>query len=164
METEKQESTASLLLRNLVFTLLQPGLVAGVIPYYILGGDLSRLQRPSPLQLYAGLAILLIGLAIMLRCILQFALQGKGTLSPVDPTKRLVVRGLYKYSRNPMYVGVMLILIGEAIMAQSVPLWIYLVVVFICFNLFILLHEEPRLRRDFGTEYLDYCRIVRRWI
>ena len=164
METEKQESTASLLLRNLVFTLLQPGLVAGVIPYYVLGGDLSSLQRPSPVQLYAGLAILLIGLAIMLRCILQFALEGQGTISPVDPTKRLVARGLYKYSRNPMYVGVMLILIGEAIMAQFLPLWIYLVVVFICFNLFILLHEEPRLRRDFGEEYLDYCRSVRRWI
>jgi protein-S-isoprenylcysteine O-methyltransferase Ste14 len=164
MKTNTQESTGSLRLRNFIFTLLQPGLVAGVIPYYILGGDLSALPRPGPVQLYAGLALFLVGVSIMLRCILQFALEGRGTLSPVDPTKRLVVRGLYRFSRNPMYVGVMLILIGEAIMAQSVPLWIYLVVVFIAFNLFIVLHEEPRLRKDFGQEYLDYCQKVRRWI
>jgi protein-S-isoprenylcysteine O-methyltransferase Ste14 len=103
------------------------------------------------------------GLIITLRCILQFALEGKGTLSPIDPTKRLVVRGLYRYSRNPMYVGVMMILIGEAIVTQSATLWIYLAIIFIAFQLFIMLHEEPRLRKDFGQEYLVYCGKVRRW-
>jgi protein-S-isoprenylcysteine O-methyltransferase Ste14 len=160
---QEQASTASLLLRNLIFTVLQPGLVAGVIPYYIVRGELS-LETPWPLHTYFGIGILVVGLIIMLRCILQFALEGKGTLSPVDPTRRLVVRGLYRYSRNPMYVGVMMILIGEAIVAQSGSLWIYLTIIFIGFNLFIMLHEEPRLKKDFGEEYLFYCKSVRRWL
>ena len=164
MEPEKPESAVSLLLRNLFFTLLQPGLVAGLIPYYILGGDFGIIEFTGGFQLYAGIAIFLLGLAIMLRCILQFALEGKGTLSPADPTKRLVVLGLYKYSRNPMYLGVMLILIGEAIITSSVNIWIYAVIVFIAFNVFIVVHEEPRLRKDFGGEYLKYCQNVRRWI
>ena len=163
MNLQQQESTASLLLRNLIFTVLQPGLVAGVIPYYIVRGEIN-LERPWAVHTYFGIGILAAGLIIMLRCILQFALEGKGTLSPVDPTRRLVVRGLYRYSRNPMYVGVMLILIGEAIAAQSGSLWIYLTIIFIGFNLFIMLHEEPRLKKDFGVEYLLYCKSVRRWL
>lgn len=159
----QHESTASLLLRNLIFTVLQPGLVAGVIPYYILGGEI-KLETPWEFHTYAGVIVFVIGLIIMLRCIAQFAWEGKGTLSPIDPTKRLVVRGLYHRSRNPMYVGVMLILIGEAIATQSVALWVYLGIIFLAFNLFIRLHEEPRLRKDFGEEYLLYCSKVRRWL
>ena len=163
MDVEQQQSTASLLLRNLIFTVLQPGLVAVVIPYYILGGEIT-LKTPSTLLTYSGILLSTLGLIIMLRCILQFAWEGKGTLSPIDPTRHLVVRGLYRYSRNPMYVGVMLILIGEAILTQSASLWIYLTIIFIAFNLFILIHEEPRLKKDFGQEYLLYCKKVRRWI
>jgi protein-S-isoprenylcysteine O-methyltransferase Ste14 len=162
MDFQKQESPASLLLRNLVFTVLQPGLVAVVIPYYILGGK-TNLEKPWQLHTFGGMIVFAFGLIVMLRCILQFALEGKGTLSPIDPTKRLVVRGLYRYSRNPMYVGVMMILIGEAIVTQSATLWIYLATIFIAFHLFIMLHEEPRLRKDFGKEYLVYCQKVRRW-
>lgn len=162
MDFQKQESSASLLLRNLVFTVLQPGLVAVVIPYYILGGE-TNLEKPWQLHTILGMIVFAFGLTVMLRCILQFALEGKGTLSPIDPTKRLVVRGLYRYSRNPMYVGVMMILIGEAIFTQSATLWIYPAIIFIAFHLFIMLHEEPRLRKDFGQEYLLYCEKVRRW-
>jgi protein-S-isoprenylcysteine O-methyltransferase Ste14 len=162
MDFQKQESPASLLLRNLVFTVLQPGLVAVVIPYYILGREIN-LEKPWQLHTFGGMIVFAFGLIVMLRCILQFAFEGKGTLSPLDPTKRLVVRGLYRYSRNPMYVGVMMILIGEAIVTQSATLWIYLAIIFIAFHLFIMLHEEPRLRKDFGQEYLLYCEKVRRW-
>ena len=163
MDVQQQESTASLLLRNLVFTVLQPGLVAVVIPYYILDGE-TNLERPWQLHTYLGIIVFALGLIVMLRCILQFALEGKGTLSPIDPTKRLVVRGLYRYSRNPMYVGVMMILIGEAIITKSATLWIYLSIIFLAFNLFIMLREEPRLRKVFGEEYLLYCQKTRRWI
>lgn len=162
MGVEKEESMASLLLRNLIFTVLQPGLVAGVIPYYLLDGK-TNLEAPWQLHTYLGIIVFGLGLVITLRCILQFAFEGKGTLSPIDPTKRLVVRGLYRYSRNPMYVGVMMILIGEAIVAQSVTLWIYLAIIFLAFNVFIMLHEEPRLRKIFGDEYLLYCEKTRRW-
>jgi len=156
----------SLLLRNLFFTILQPGLIAGrLIPYWILGDNLNRtFVQPLQFYHYLGAIVFVIGLVILLNCIISFAVKGGGTLSPVDPTKLLVISGLYRFSRNPMYVGVTMILIGEAIFFQSVNLWIYLLFIFIAFNLFILLHEEPRLRKDFGEEYNQYCQKVRRWI
>lgn len=155
----------SLLLRNLFFTILQPGLVAGLIPFWILGEKVkSTLSQPFQFYHYIGVMLFLIGLVIMLSCIINFAVKGRGTLSPVDPTKLLVISGLYKFSRNPMYVGVMMILIGEAIFYQSVYLWIYLILVYIAFNIFIMLHEEPRLKKDFGEEYSKYCQKVRRWV
>jgi len=153
----------SLFLRNLFFTILQPGLVAGLIPYWILG-NVADAPGPYAIHHYAGIIVFITGFVIMVSCIVNFAVKGRGTLSPVDPTQRLVITGLYRLSRNPMYVGVMLILAGEAIFFQSVNLWIYLVFVFIAFNLFILLHEEPRLRKDFGEEYRMYCQKVGRWI
>lgn len=154
----------SLLLRNLFFTILQPGLVAGVIPYYILGNVVKQVtNQPMDDFQYVAAIIFIIGFSVMLHCILRFALEGKGTLSPVDPTKRLVTHGLYRFSRNPMYVGVMLMLIGEAMFFRS-GLWMYTLIIFIAFNLFILLHEEPRLRNVFGEEYKQYCKKVRRWV
>jgi protein-S-isoprenylcysteine O-methyltransferase Ste14 len=155
----------SLLIRNLFFTILQPGMVAGLFPYWILGRRVHDV--PFPLLLYrhyAGAIIFITGLTIMLSCIVNFAVKGKGTLSPADPTKHLVITGLYKYSRNPMYIGVMLILIGEAIFFQSGSLWIYALFIFSAFTLFVLLVEEPRLTNDFGEEYKSYCKRVRRWI
>ncbi len=154
----------SLLLRNLFFTILQPGLVAGLIPYWILGDKVKHIAQPLQFYNYIGAIVFVIGLVIMLSCIISFAVKGRGTLSPADPTKRLVITGLYKFSRNPMYVGVTMILIGEAIFFRSVNLWIYLIFVFIAFNIFILLHEEPRLRKDFREEYKRYCEKVKRWI
>jgi protein-S-isoprenylcysteine O-methyltransferase Ste14 len=155
----------SLFFRNLFFTILHPGLVAGLIPFWILGRNADRLlAQPWRLYQYPGVIVFTFGLVIMSACIINFARKGKGTLSPADPTKRLVITGLYRFSRNPMYIGVMMILIGEAVFFQSVNLLVYLLIVFVCFNLFILLFEEPRLRRDFGDWYSRYCREVRRWI
>jgi protein-S-isoprenylcysteine O-methyltransferase Ste14 len=155
----------SLFLRNLFFTILQPGLVAGLIPYWILGRKAMSVPiQPQKFHQYLGVMIFIVGLGIMLSCIVNFAIKGRGTLSPADPTKHLVVAGLYKYSRNPMYLGVIMMLIGEAVFFQSSALWIYLVVVFIGFHLFILMHEEPRLKKDFEAEYKEYCKKVRRWI
>lgn len=155
----------SLLLRNLFFTVLQPGVVAGLVPYLILRSS----GRPIVLIEWAflhlvGILLIAVGIGIALACILRFATDGKGTLSPLDPTRKLVIKGLYRYSRNPMYVGVMSILIGEALFYSSLWLAVYALVVFTAFHLFIHLHEEPRLRRDFGKEYDTYRENVRRWI
>lgn len=154
----------SLFFRNLLFTILQPGLVAGYVPYLILG----RLKRNSAFSEFGitqgiGLALFVLGFIIMIHCITFFAIKGRGTLSPADPTKKLVVSGLYKFSRNPMYVGVMSMLIGEAIFFNSFDLWIYSALIFVAFNLFISFVEEPRLKRDFGEEYLSYRQKVRKW-
>ena len=135
------------------------------MPYWIVRGKVKNIfDQPLQWYQYTGAIVFIIGLVVMLTCIISFAVKGRGTLSPADPTKHLVVTGLYKFSRNPMYIGVTLILIGEAIFFQSTALWKYLIFVFIAFNAFILLHEEPRLRRDFGEAYIKYCQRVRRWI
>lgn len=156
----------SLLLRNLIFTILQPGVVTVLVPYLILrwrGYALvpDDLWRASHV---AGIALMAIGAAIVLICVMRFVTDGKGTISPLDPTRKLVIRGLYRYSRNPMYVGVTTLLIGEAVFWWSPELLLYLAIVFLAFNLVILLHEEPRLRREFGDEYREYVSKVGRWL
>jgi protein-S-isoprenylcysteine O-methyltransferase Ste14 len=159
------QNRVSLALRNLFFTVLQPGIVAGAIPWFITKKDIGdSLPNAFLFRHYVGIVIFLVGLVIMFHCIIRFAIEGFGTLSPADPTKRLVISGLYKFSRNPMYVGVMMILIGEVIFSLSVSLLIYSIGIFILFNLFIVYREEPRLRRDFGKEYDEYITKVRRWI
>jgi len=160
-----QSRMISLLLRNLVFTILQPGVVGVLIPFLILRGS-GRGFFPEVWSgtHVAGGVMILIGTVIVLVCILRFATEGKGTLSPLDPTKKLVAHGLYRYSRNPMYVGMMILLFGEALFWWSSALAIYAVIVFVSFNLFIILHEEPRCRRVFGPEYDQYCTSVRRWL
>jgi len=161
----KYGSNVNLLLRNLFFTILQPGIVAGYVPYLILKNKLVKI----PVHLwnfyqYSGLFIFVIGLIVMFSCIISFAVHGRGTLSPADPTKRLVIKGLYKFSRNPMYIGVILILAGEALFFLSSYLLIYLLLIFIAFHIFILLHEEPRMKKVFKDEYDDYYKKVKRWL
>jgi protein-S-isoprenylcysteine O-methyltransferase Ste14 len=155
----------SLFFRNLFFTILNPGLAAGLIPYLILG-DKTKLLFAEPLQFHHGLGMLVFstGMIILLACIFKFAVDGRGTLSPADPTKRLVIKGLYTFSRNPMYLGVLIILAGEAIYFQSFGMGVYLLILFLVFNLFIILVEEPRLTDDFKEEYVEYCQKVRRWL
>lgn len=153
----------SLFLRSLLFTLLAPGVVAGLLPYLILKGNM---MIPGPLGIshYAAIIIFIFGFTVLIHCIIGFAVKGRGTLLPMDPTKHLVISGFYKYSRNPMYVGVISMLVSESLFSGSSDLWIYTLIVFTGFNLFIFLIEEPRLRRDFGEEYDQYRKNVRRWL
>jgi protein-S-isoprenylcysteine O-methyltransferase Ste14 len=155
----------SLLFRNLFFTILQPGLVAGLFPFLITRSQHQTLlsHALSWLQ-YTLIFIFLTGFIVTIVCILRFAFEGKGTLSPADETKQLVIGGLYKYSRNPMYIGVMFMLIAETLFTQSNEMIIYSLIVFTCFQLFIMFHEEPRLQRDFGDQYTQYRKQVRRWL
>ena len=155
----------SLFTRNLFFTLLQPGIVAGLVPYALAKDYFFNVfkHQLQPIQ-WVGLFVFSIGLFIMLHCIANFAVRGKGTLSPADPTKRLVISGLYHYSRNPMYAGVMLILIGEVIFTMSVSLLMYSAAIMTAFVVFVVFWEEPRLTKDFGDEYVAYTRRVRRWL
>lgn len=153
----------SLLLRNVFFTIMQPGIVTGLIPYFLLHNTTGLNPSEWTFVHFLGLLVVLSGFSIMIYCILQFAWEGKGTLSPADPTKQLVVKGLYKYSRNPMYLGVMIILSGEFMFYQQMIQLFYLGIVFIVFYLFVVFFEEPRLRKDFSKEYLNYCAKVRRW-
>lgn len=150
-----------LFLRNLLWTILCPGVVTILLPVL-----LFRLPVPAVFEWWngAGIMIILAGAAILIRCIFAFAIEGKGTLSPVDPARHLVVHGFYRYTRNPMYVGVMLVLLGEVVFFRSVGMGCYAAVVFLVFNLFIRFYEEPYLRETFGAEYEEYCRKVGRWL
>lgn len=155
----------SLYLRNLFFTIMHPGLVVGLIPYWMLGPKwIKQFSLPFNFYQYLGTPLFLIGLFVLLHCIIRFVVVGRGTLSPIDPTKNLVTSGIYRYTRNPMYLGVLMILIGEALFFKSYHLGIYLLIIVLIFNFFILAIEEPRLRRDFGNEYSHYCNKVRRWL
>lgn len=154
----------SLFVRNIFFTILQPGMVAGVIPYWMLKMRKAWSWPVFPGWPYAGLVLFIPGIMVLLLCITDFARHGKGTLSPADPTRQLVEKGLYRYSRNPMYVGVVLILAGEAIFFHAAVLASYTVFIFLLFHGFILWFEEPRLRRDFGDAYVAYQTRVNRWI
>jgi protein-S-isoprenylcysteine O-methyltransferase Ste14 len=142
---------------------LLPGIVAGYVPWRFFGVAHVRLQLSNPMQLL-GLVAIGVGVALLGACIWEFARSGRGTLSPVDPPRELVVRGLYRYVRNPMYLAVSTILIGEFLLTGSPALLIYWAVFFALANFFVMGYEEPYLRRRFGDSYLRYTQHVGRWI
>ncbi len=113
---------------------------------------------------YFGALPILIGAAIYFWCAWDFTFTGRGTPAPIDPPKELVVRGLYRYVRNPMYVGILSILLGEAFLFASQRLFEYAAVAFLFFFLLVVLYEEPILRQKFGESYRQYCKNVSRWI
>jgi protein-S-isoprenylcysteine O-methyltransferase Ste14 len=151
-----------LLLRSVFFTILLPGTVAGYVPFRLI----LRGQSWPPFGLLQVLALVpaVLGLSILFRCIWDFARTGHGTLAPVDPPTTLVVKGLYRYVRNPMYVGVLTLLLGEAAFFQSLPLLEYAAFCWVAFHVFVLLYEEPALQHRFGASYDDYRRSVGRWL
>jgi len=108
--------------------------------------------------------LIAVGAAIYLWCIWDFASLGRGTPAPVDPPRRLVARGLYRYSRNPMYIGVLIVICGWALLFQSIAIAAYGLVVGLCFQLVVVLYEEPALARQFGASYAQYRANVRRWL
>jgi protein-S-isoprenylcysteine O-methyltransferase Ste14 len=153
-----------LALRVVLFTLLLPGTVLILIPWLLLRGqpalDLVLTEPPRLL----GLVFMVAGGGALLTCIRDFAVSGRGTLAPVDPPRHLVRVGLYRYVRNPMYLGVLLVLVGEALFFESETLGFYAAIMALAYHLFVVLYEEPRLSSLFGEEYERYRRAVPRWV
>ncbi|MEX2110130.1 MAG: isoprenylcysteine carboxylmethyltransferase family protein [Gemmatimonadaceae bacterium] len=152
-----------LAIRSLVWTVLLPGLFAGYLPWRFFGLAQVDLDFGNPLHLF-GLLLIALGAALLLACIWEFARSGRGTLSPVDPPRELVVRGLYHYVRNPMYLAVTTIVLGELTLTRSQSLLWYWVVWFAAVNVFVIAYEEPTLRRQFGASYERYTQSVGRWM
>ena len=146
-----------LLLRALFALLLLPGSIGFAIPLLLIAPDVRFDGAAAVLTLAAGIVILL-------WCVRNFYVSGRGTLAPWDPPRRLVRTGLYRFSRNPMYVGVLMILTGWAAGFHSWSLAGYGAVVAVAFHLRVLLYEEPTLARRFGDEWDRYKRQVSRWI
>ncbi|WP_232322125.1 methyltransferase family protein [Methylomonas lenta] len=147
----------------ILFTVLVPGTVIFYFPYSLVLRSTGSLQWPNlALSIPASLCIL-IGTAIYLRCAWDFAVDGLGTPAPIDPPKKLVVSGLYRRTRNPMYHGVLLLLLAECLLFPEAGLWIYASSIGLTFHLFVVFYEEPALVKRFGVTYSDYCQKVPRW-
>lgn len=151
-------------LKTVLFTLVAPGTVTVLLPAlvrWLEGGDVLPVSGwRGPL----GVFLIGIGFAIYLWCAADFVRRGHGTPNPADPPKKLVVEGLYRRSRNPMYVGVVLMVVGEATALGSRGLGIYAACLWTAFHLRVVLYEEPVLKRMFGTAFDDYRAAVPRWL
>jgi protein-S-isoprenylcysteine O-methyltransferase Ste14 len=163
MTNSDSSSNVWLALRSLLWTILFPGFFAGYVPWRYFGVGRVRLDLFNATQVL-GLFCIGAGTLLLAACIFEFARSGRGTLSPLDPPRRLVVRGLYGYVRNPMYLSVTTIILGEALVSRSLALATYWVIWFACVNLFVMGYEEPTLRRQFGASYDEYTREVGRWV
>jgi len=149
-----------LLLKNLLLVIIFPSVVFILIPVFLLNHASFYTEGFHLL----GFLLLLPGACILLWCVWDFYNTGRGTPAPIDPPKVLVVKGLYRYMRNPMYVGILSVIIGEAILFFSWKILLYAVCLGTFFQLMILFHEEPELQRLFGASYEEYKQRVHRWM
>jgi protein-S-isoprenylcysteine O-methyltransferase Ste14 len=156
-------SSIGLAVRSLLWAVLLPGLFAGYVPWRYFGLRSVSLDLRQPAH-WAGLLGIGLGTALLAVCILEFARSGRGTLSPVDPPRKLVIRGPYRFVRNPMYLAVTLIVLGEVLLTRSRGLFVWWAAWFALVNLIVLGYEEPALRRQFGAAYEQYAAAVRRWL
>jgi protein-S-isoprenylcysteine O-methyltransferase Ste14 len=147
-----------------VFLVIAPGVVAGLVPWWI---SRWRIQPPFfGLIMFrlAGIVVFTIGAVGLLDSFVRFAVQGIGTPAPVFPTRHLVVSGLYRHVRNPMYVAVVSTIVGQALIFGDVRLLAYGGLVWLLCHLFVLLYEEPTLLATFGSDYRRFCAEVPRWV
>ncbi len=149
------------LIGSAAFLVVAPGSVAGLIPWLITkwhaGGDASAGYS------IAGGVLIAVSLALLVECFVRFAVKGAGTPAPIAPTKKLIVTGAYARVRNPMYVAVVGLIFGQALLFASAALIAYGITVAFVFTLFIVYYEEPRLRREFPEDYPAYFENVPRW-
>jgi protein-S-isoprenylcysteine O-methyltransferase Ste14 len=144
------------------FLLIAPGTVAGMVPWLI---SHWRLKAGHSGALTAGgITFIVFGLIPLLESFSRFAWKGLGTPAPVAPTKHLVVSGFYRYVRNPMYLGVIAIITGQALLFADVDLVTYALAAWLVMHAFVSFYEEPKLRRTFGPEYAVFCAHVPRWL
>jgi protein-S-isoprenylcysteine O-methyltransferase Ste14 len=147
--------------KSLLYLIVEAGLFALYIPLALLRTG-PRLE--TGVISFFAIPLWLIGSLIVLRCFWDFTFQGQGTPVPVDPPKKLVITGLYRYVRNPIYVGVMLIFLGHFLWFGYWALLAYAVLAFLGVHFFIVLYEEPNLKKKFGAEYENYLKRTPRWI
>jgi len=147
-----------------IFFVFAPCVVAGVVPWWISRWEFRLPFLGVELTRFVGAALILAGLAGLVDSFARFALQGLGTPAPIAPPQHLVVTGLYRYVRNPIYVAVAVVIFGQALLFGDWGLFAYGAVVWIAFHLFVVGYEEPTLKRSFGAEYEAFCINVPRWI
>ena len=144
-----------------LFFVLAPGVVAGLIPWWLTAWEREELWAPLRV---AGGAMLVAGVGVLLHAFARFVVEGLGTPAPVAPTERLVVGGLYRYVRNPMYLAVLAAIVGQALLLGHLELLAYAAVIAGASVAFVRFYEEPTLHRQFGEEYEAYRAAVPPWI
>ena len=148
-----------LLIRALIAFLALPAVLGGLVPWLLLPNDRWRTRGTS-----FGWALLALGAGILLSCVRDFYVTGRGTLAPWDPPKRLVIVGLYRFMRNPMYVGVLGFVAACSLLTGSPLLAAYTFGLWIAFHLRVVLYEEPVLARQFPDDWAHYRSAVNRWL
>jgi protein-S-isoprenylcysteine O-methyltransferase Ste14 len=144
------------------FFCIAPGGVVGLAPYLITGW---RHELASPTWVAVlGVALVIVGVLSLVECFARFVIRGHGTPAPVAPPRRLVVTGQYRYVRNPMYLALVVIVLGQAAWFGSRALVMYAVVLWLLFHLRVVTYEEPRLAKQFGGEFAEYRQGVPRWL
>jgi protein-S-isoprenylcysteine O-methyltransferase Ste14 len=161
---ERKRTIVWALFKTAVFTLVVPGTVGVLIPHRLLAREGRVEMLPGVSWRWVGALPLVAGACIYLVCAWDFAVTGVGTPAPIDMPRKLVVKGLYRFVRNPMYVGVASLVVGQAVLFGSGAVLAYMVCVWVFFHLFVVFYEEPTLRGKFGAEYEEYCRRVPRWL
>ena len=153
-----------LIIRTITYASLFTGLVLIYLPGHLLSW--SGIIYPTEIKLFqvAGIAIGSIGAVISLLCILTFISIGRGTPAHFDPPHKLVMKGPYRYVRNPLYIGAILALLGAALFYESILIVGYAIIFFFVAHIFVVLCEEPTLQKTFGKEYETYCLLVKRWL
>jgi protein-S-isoprenylcysteine O-methyltransferase Ste14 len=155
--------TFSAIAGSAAFFIAAPGVVAGLIP--LLLSDHYRLPWSTvPGFVLVGGVLIVAAIAVLLHAFARFALEGLGTPAPVAPTEKLVIGGIYRHVRNPMYVAVLSIIVGQALLFSSWTLFAYAVIGMIVMGSFVRLYEEPTLARRYGAEYETYRRNVPGWL
>ncbi|HEX9020448.1 MAG TPA: methyltransferase [Nitrospirota bacterium] len=153
-----------LFIKDILYTIFIAGSVTIFAPAWLLLRNLTIMPSPWQVPQYLALAPAATGGAIFLRCLWDFASRGSGTPSFFDPPRALVVHGLYRYVRNPLYLGYLLVLLGEAAFFESWALLRYAAGFFATAHLIVVFYEEPHLSRRFGESYNRYRKGVRRWV
>lgn len=148
---------------TILFTLLVPGSITVLIPYLLLNFQLHLIPVKLGNYRYLGLIPIILGLIAYLWTAWDFTFKGKGTPAPISAPKVLMVSGLYRYVRNPMYIGILMILLGEALFFKEVILLVYTCLMFLSFHRFVKYYEEHDLTRQFGAAYKLYCHAIPRW-
>jgi protein-S-isoprenylcysteine O-methyltransferase Ste14 len=150
--------------KTLVFTILMPGMVGGLLPWLLVHGAQGPTPQVPSAWMVIGLLLLVLGVGLYLWCAGAFTFIGKGTPAPIDAPKVLVVQGPYRWVRNPMYIAVLLVILGQALVFRSPVLIGYAVLFWLVVHAFVVVIEEPSLRNQFSGPYDDYLRHVPRWI
>jgi protein-S-isoprenylcysteine O-methyltransferase Ste14 len=147
-----------------LFLVLAPGIVFGLIPWWITRWHEHETWSEVPVVPELGFVLIGFGVLTLVEAFARFAIEGLGTPAPVLPTQHLVIKGSYRYVRNPMYLAGLCIIFGQALVLGDWRLVVYGVVIWLCSHLFILGYEEPTLRRTYGAEYANYCADIPRWL